>query len=148
MRSKDRPVKPVYAQKVPVLSPEVASKTIDNCFVIHPPRPEQSSLFVDDVEKCKTYKFKCQSLYMRNGDIMHCCNSTVKTIIGDGSGDQTEIVECGKCRTSYLIRTRYIDGKLVVNSSVWDTSRNIKNFSYRESNENADYIVKFYTKQN
>lgn len=136
--------KPKYDYRVPVLEPEVAEKTVDGVYKIELPTPVKSMLVIDDEEKCETIQLKCHSLYVKKGDTVCACNSTVKTIVGAGDGDQTEIVECGKCRTAYLIRTTYDDfHHLKLNISVWDTNRNIKNLSYREHDDDYNYLVRF-----
>lgn len=139
----NKPDKPLYAHKIPTLSAEVEAETIDGEYIIHEPYEYKSVLKVDGETKCDTIQLRCRSLYTRAGDEIHKCNATVKTIVGDGCGDQTEIVECGKCRTAYLIRQQYIDGKLVLRMSVWGTSRNINNLGFRFTNKKGDYIIRF-----
>ena len=138
-------VKPVYPHKIPELSDEVITRSKDGVYKIDIPTQKPSKLFLEKGENCDTIQLRCNSLYLRNGNKVHCCNSTVTTIIGNGSGDQTEIVECAKCRTSYLIRKQYKDGKLNLRMAIWDTSRNLKNVSYLDHNDNGDYLIKFNT---
>lgn len=138
--------KPRYEYRIPVLSLDVAEATKDGVYTIERPIPVKSTLVIDDKERCSTVQLRCNSLYVKKGDVVHKCNSTVKTIIGRGTGDQTEIIECGKCRTSYLIRTQYDEaGHLTLSMSVWDTNRNIKNLSYREHDDDYNYMVRFNT---
>lgn len=140
--------KPVYDQRVPNLSPEVQARTVDNVYAIKTPEIVKSILSIDGEEKAPILQLKCQSLYMRKGDMVYACNSTVKTIIGEGTGDQTEIIECGKCRTSYLIRTSYDkNGELDLNMSVWQTPRNIRNYSFHKHTDDGEYLVEFYTQK-
>lgn len=137
--------KPRYERKIPHLSADVEAKTKDGIYQIDLPTLQPSTLKIDGVEKTDTIQLRCNSLYLRSGEHIHCCNSTVKSIVGNGTGDQTEIIECAKCRTSYLIRQRYINGKLELKMSVWDTSRNIKNCSFHQHDKQGNYLVKFNT---
>lgn len=84
----------------------------------------------DENREIETIQFRCQSLFTKSPDTIHCCNQTIKTIIGRGSGEQTEIISCGKCRTSYLIKTTYHDGEKepTIKAAVWEINRNIKNY--------------------
>lgn len=74
----------------------------------------------------KTLRFICQSAYMMKDGTVDVCHNPFKTIVGGGTGDQTEIVECGKCRTQYIVRTKYgYLGTLELQTSVWDIGRKI-----------------------
>lgn len=137
--------KPEYAKRKANLSPKVEEKTDANgVYTIELPTPVKSKLVIDGKEVSDTIQLKCHSLYVRKGDTVCACNSTVKTIIGAGTGDQCEIVECGKCRTAYLIRTVYDENNhLKLNVSVWDTCRNLKNLSRREHDDDLNFQVVF-----
>lgn len=133
-----------YEHKIPVLDSSVKNAIKDGVYKIDLPTLKKSKLMIDNQPKCGTIQLRCNSCYVKHPDTICKCNSTVKTIVGGGTGDQCEIIECGKCRTSYLVRTQYDDeGKLHLNVSVWDTGRNIKNFSRREHNENLDFLLRF-----
>jgi len=141
-----RPNRPEYefGYKIPVLDEEVANACVDGVYTIPQPTLKKSKLVIDDEAKCGTIQVRCNSCFVKHPDTVCKCNSTVKTIVGGGTGDQCEIVECGKCRTSYLIRTIYDkDGHLKLNISVWDTGRNIKAFSRREHNQQLDFQLRF-----
>lgn len=135
---------PEYEHKIPVLDSSVKNAIKDGVYKIDLPTLKKSKLMIDGKAQCSTIQLRCNSCYVKHPDTICKCNSTVKTIVGGGTGDQCEIIECGKCRTSYLVRTQYDEeGKLHLNVSVWDTGRNLKNFSRREHNENLDFLLRF-----
>lgn len=135
---------PEYEHKIPVLDSSVKNAIKDGVYKIDLPTLKKSKLMIDGKAQCGTIQLRCNSCYVKHPDTICKCNSTVKTIVGGGTGDQCEIIECGKCRTSYLVRTQYDEeGKLHLNVSVWDTGRNLKNFSRREHNENLDFLLRF-----
>lgn len=136
--------KPQYQQKVPILDGPVANACKDGVFKIELPTLKKSELIIDGKKQCGTIQLRCNSCYVKHPDTICKCNSTVKTIVGGGTGDQCEIIECGKCRTSYMVRTIYDDkGHLKLNISVWDTGRNIKNFSRREHDDDLNFLLRF-----
>lgn len=133
-----------YEHKIPILDTAVKNACVDGVYKIDLPTLKKSRLVIDGQDKCGTIQLRCNSCYVKHPDTICKCNSTVKTIVGGGTGDQCEIIECGKCRTSYLVRTIYDEqGKLHLNISVWDSGRNIKNFSRREHNEQLDFLLRF-----
>lgn len=133
-----------FERKVPVLDESVLNEIKDGVFKIELPTLKKSSLVIDGQDQCGTIQLRCNSCYVKHPDTICKCNSTVKTIVGGGTGDQCEIIECGKCRTSYLVRTRYDEeGHLKLSVSVWDTGRNIKNFSRREHDDDLDFLLRF-----
>lgn len=137
-----------YEHKVPILDSAVQNAIKDGVYKIDLPTLKKDKLMIDGKAQCGTIQLRCNSCYVKHPDTICKCNSTVKTIVGGGTGDQCEIIECGKCRTSYLVRTIYDEeGKLHLNVSVWDTGRNIKNFSRREHNENLDFLLRFNTEE-
>ncbi len=134
--------------EVPVLSPEVAQKTQEGIFKIELPEIVDYK-FPMDGKIIPSLQFKCQSLYAKRPNEICKCNSVVKTVIGKGTGDQTEIIECGKCRTSYLIRSHYNDdGTLEIKTSVWDTGRNIKRFGTMKRDKDYNFWVEFNQEKN
>lgn len=133
-----------YEHKIPILDGPVRNAIKDGVYKIELPTLKKSRLMIDGQDQCGTIQLRCNSCYVKHPDTICKCNSTVKTIIGAGTGDQCEIIECGKCRTSYLVRTQYDDeGHMKLNISVWDTGRNIKNFSRREHNDDLDFLLRF-----
>ena len=129
--------------EVPVLSEEVAKDTQENIFKIDLPKIVDYK-FPMDGRTVPALQFKCQSLYAKRPNEICKCNSVVKTIIGKGTGDQTEIIECGKCRTSYLIRSHYNeDGTLEIKTSVWDIGRNAKRFCSTKRDKDYNFWVEF-----
>lgn len=128
---------------VPNLSDEVKREAVGGVYGIDLPELVNFNMPYPDEPNGETVpaiQFKCQSLFTKSPDTLCKCNQTIKTLIGRGSGDQTEIVSCGKCRTSYLIRTTYDEkGHLTVSMSVWEVNRNIKN--YCEVKRDKDYKV-------
>lgn len=137
--------KPEYAKRVPILAPEVEAETDENgIYTIELPTPVKSYLEIDGQRVSDTIQLKCNSLCVRKGDTVCKCNSTVTTIVGAGTGDQCEIMECGKCRTAYLVRKVYDEQHhLKLNVSVWDTCRNLKNLSRREHDDDYNFQVRF-----
>jgi hypothetical protein len=134
---------PKEEHEVPVLSPEVAKDTQDGIFKIELPKVVDYK-FPMDGRVIPSLQFKCQSLYAKRPNEICKCNSVIKTIIGKGTGDQTEIIECGKCRTSYLIRSHYNeDGTLEIKTSVWDIGRNAKRFCSTKRDKDYNFWVEF-----
>lgn len=137
-------LKPVFEKKIPKLDPELEAECKDGTYTIPMPSYKFGELTIEDHNICKTIQLRCNSCFVKHPDTVCKCNSTVKTIVGGGTGDQCEIVECGKCRTSYLIRTRYDEeGHLKLNVSVWDTGRNLQAFSRREHDDDYNFILRF-----
>lgn len=136
---------PVEEKVIPTLLPEVQMKCVNGVYHIELPKLVEGKVQLGE-GYAPTIQMRCQSLKAcQNGEV-HCCNSVVKTIVGRGRGDQTEIVECGKCRTSYVIRTKYDDnGKLYIHTSVWDVSRNLRKCSNIKRDRNYDMWVRFNT---
>ena len=130
---------------VPNLSPEVQKETDENkVYSIKNPTQQKGSLCVVGVPTQDMIQLRCNSLNVKKPDTVCKCNSVVKTIIGNATGDQIDIVECGKCRTSYLVRTRRDEnGELKITAKVWDISRNLKNFVTMMHNDDYDFLVKF-----
>lgn len=134
---------PKEEHEVPVLSPEVAKDTQDGIFKIELPKVVDYK-FPMDGRVIPSLQFKCQSLYAKRPNEICKCNSVIKTIVGKGTGDQTEIIECGKCRTSYLIRSHYNeDGTLEIKTSVWDIGRNAKRFCSTKRDKDYNFWVEF-----
>lgn len=116
------------SSNVPKLSPEMRMKLNNGVYEIAPPRVVDYVMPMND-KGVPSLQLKCNSLYVKRPNEMHCCNSVVSTIIGKGTGDQTELVECGKCRTAYIIRKIYHeDGTLEIKTLVWDVGRKCKQF--------------------
>ena len=139
-----REEKPVFESKVPILDPELEAECKNRVYTIPFPTLKKGTLTIDDVETVGTIQLRCNSCFVKHPDTICKCNSTVKTIVGGGTGDQCEIVECGKCRTSYLIRTIYDEeGHLKLNVSVWDTGRNLLPFARREHDDEYNFMLRF-----
>ena len=131
------------AHEVPVLDEDVAKATSEGIYKIELPKIEEYK-FPMDGSFIPSLQFRCQSLYAKRPNEVCKCNSVVKTVIGKGTGDQIELIECGKCRTSYLIRTHYNDdGTMEIKTSVWDTGRNIKKFCTTKRDKDYNFWVKF-----
>ena len=132
---------------VPVLSKEVQEKTQDGIYKIELPKLVDYKMPYVDGKTVPAIQFRCQSLYAKKPNEICCCNSVVKTIVGGGTGDQTEIIECGKCRTAYLIRTPYNDdGTLEIKTTIWDTGRNVKAFCTMKRDKDYNTWVEFNKK--
>lgn len=137
--------RPVDEHLVPTLSPEVQAKTTDGVYNIELPELVDGRVQLGE-GYAPTIQMRCKSLHVKKPSEIHCCNSVVKTIVGRGRGDQTEIVECGKCRTAYVIRQRYDDnGKLTINTSVWNTPRNLDKYCTTKRDRNYGVWVQFNT---
>lgn len=128
---------------IPKLSEEVAAKTADGIYQVELPAIVKSTIRVGE-KNVDTLQFRCQSLFVKKPNEMCCCNSVVKTIVGSGTGDQTELIECGKCRTSYILRTIYNkDGTVEFRTAVYDVSRNVKNYGKFRCDKDYRYWVEF-----
>ena len=128
---------------IPNLSEDVKKDTTDGIYGVGVPKEHAFDMPYhneNDDGTIPAIQLRCQSLFTKTPDTVCKCNQVVKTIVGKGSGDQTEIVSCGKCRTSYLIRTTYDeDGNPTVTSSIWEMGRNIQN--YCDVKRDKDYNV-------
>lgn len=133
---------------IPNLDEEVEKEVdSDGLYTIHRPTTHEGNLCVVGVPTQDMIQIRCHSLNVKKPDTICQCNSVVKTVIGNATGDQIDIVECGKCRTSYLIRTRRDEnGKLNISARIWDISRNLKNFTTMKHNSAYDFQVKFNKK--
>lgn len=131
---------------IPRLSPEVATRTVDGVFEIELPQAVEYKLPMND-KFIPSLQLRCQSLLVKRPNTVCCCNSVVKTIVGQGKGDQTEIIECGKCRTAYLVRTIYgDDGSLVLKTAVWNLGRNILPFGRLKQDKDYHFWIEFNKK--
>lgn len=131
---------------VPNLSEEVAKNTVNGIYTIEAPTAEPGEIKLGENDPMPVVRLRCHSLRTHNPDTILPCNSVIKTIVGKVTGDQMEIIECGRCRTSYIVRTRSVDGKTVVTSAVWNTSRNVNNYC-KKLNKDGKYLVKFNRKK-
>lgn len=135
------PYKPLHL--VPKLSPEVEAKSVNGLYQINLPAIRKGSIRVGEKD-VPTLQFACQSLFVKKPNELSCCNSVVKTVIGSGTGDQTELIECGKCRTSYILRTIYNkDGTVEFKTAIYDVSRNVQNYGKYRCDKNYNYWVEF-----
>lgn len=133
--------------KIPHLDPAVAKETKNGEYKLKPPTEELGEIIITGRKPVPAVRLHCNSLITYHPDTIVKCNSCIKTILCDGTGDQTEIIECGKCRTSYLVRTRFSDtGQLKIDCAVWDISRNVKNYCFATTNQDGDFIVRFNDK--
>lgn len=133
--------------KIPHLDPAVDAETKNGEYRIKSPIENPGKITLTGKDPVDVIRLNCQSLIAYSPDTLVKCNSCVKTIISGGSGDQVEIIECGKCRTSYLVRTQYdSDGKPKIDCAVWDISRNVKNYCFATTNSNGDFILRFNDK--
>lgn len=130
-------------KQIPVLSDDIKEKTVEGIYKVDLPKIVEYEMPMGD-KKVPSLQFRCQSLYARKPNEICCCNSVVKTAIGGGTGDQTELIECGKCRTSYIIRTQYNDeGHMAIKATVWDTGRNVKAFCNAKRDKDYNIWVEF-----
>lgn len=146
MTSNKSDKKPEYL--VPTLSEEVAKDCVGGVFEIKKPTVQEYKFEYDGKKPVDALQLKCQSLFVKRPDTIHRCNSLVKTIIGGGTGDQTELIECGRCRTSYLVRTQYDDkGHLNIKVNVWDLGRNLKQYADLKRDKDYRIWVNFHDKK-
>lgn len=125
------------SNNIPALSAELVAKLNNGVYEITPPDIINYPMPLGD-RVVPALKLKCRSLFVYRPDTLQCCNSVVTTIIGEGSGDQTELIECGKCRTSYLVRKHYKeDGSLEIRATVWEIGRGCQKFC--ELKRDSDY---------
>lgn len=76
--------------------------------------------------KQNTLRFICQSAYVNKEGKVSICKNPCLTVVGGGTGDQTKIIECGKCRSQYIVRTQYNDaGNVHFMTSVWAIGRKV-----------------------
>lgn len=128
------------------LIPNIDHTVMERCdkngyYQVEPPTPKEGKLVVVGVPSQDMTQFSCNSLYVKKPDTVCKCNSVVTTLVGQPTGDHTQIIECGKCRTSYIMRT--VNGKTTI--KVWDISRNLKNFVEPFVADKKHYVVKFNT---
>lgn len=125
---------------VPILSEEVKKECVGGVYEIKKPTIQEYKFDYEGKKPVDALQLKCQSLFIKRPGTVCKCNSLVKTIIGGGTGDQTELIECGRCRTSYLVRTQYDDeGHLNIRVNTWDLGRNLK--QYAELKRDKDYRI-------
>lgn len=100
--------------------------------------------------KQKTLRMICQSAYMNKEGQISICKNPCFTVVGGGTGDQTQIIECGKCRTQYIIRRRYNEqGNVNFSTSVWAIGRKVgeKGKLWTDRKDWSDHII-FGTEKN
>lgn len=133
----------------PNLDPELAKELGDDyTYNIPTPTVKKGTLTVVGVPSQEMRQVYCNSLCVKKPDTVCKCNSVITTLVGEPEGDQIQIVECGKCRTSYLMRTRKDEnGEVKITAKIWDVSRNLKNFVQQIENDNYDFLVKFNKKE-
>lgn len=136
--------RPAVVRLVPVLSEEVKAECVGGVYEIKKPIFSTYKFEYHNQEPVDAIKLHCQSLYTRRPNEVHKCNSLIKTIVGNGSGTQTELIECGRCRTSYLITTKYSDnGDIDIIVNVWDLGRNLKQYAELKRDKNYKVWVSF-----
>lgn len=128
---------------------EALTRTENGRFHIHP-------LVIVDGEmdfgkyKQKTRRMICQSAYMNKEGRVSICKNPCFTVVGEGSGDQTQIIECGKCRTQYVIRRQHnTQGDTLFSTAVWAIGRKIgeKGKLWTDRKDWSDHII-FGTEKN
>lgn len=133
---------------VPELSEEVKTQSVGGVYEIKKPTVTEHKFDYGQEKPVDSLQLRCQSLFVKRPNEIHCCNSLVKTIIGGGTGDQTELIECGRCRTSYLVRTVYDEkGHLNIKVNVWDLGRNLKQYADLKRDKDYKIWVNFHDKK-
>ena len=125
---------------VPTLSDEVKADCVGGVYEIQKPTVQEYKFDYEGKKPVDSLQLRCQSLFVKRPNEICKCNSLVKTIIGGGTGDQTELIECGRCRTAYLVRTQYDEaGHLNIRVNVWDLGRKLK--QYADLKRDKDYKI-------
>ena len=133
---------------IPELSEEVKKESVGGVYEIKKPTVTEYKFDYGEGKTVDSLQLRCQSLFVKRPNEIHRCNSLVKTIIGGGTGDQTELIECGRCRTSYLVRTQYDDkGHLTIKVNVWDLGRNLKQYADLKRDKDYRIWVNFHDKK-
>lgn len=133
---------------VPTLSDEVKKEAVGGVYEIKKPTATSYTFNYGKDKQVPSIQLRCQSLFVKRPDEIHCCNSLVKTIVGNGTGDQCELIECGRCRTSYLVRTIYDEqGHLDIRVDVWDLGRNLKQYADLKRDKDYKIWVNFHDKK-
>lgn len=133
---------------VPTLSDEVKKECVGGVYEIQKPTVQEYKFDYDGKKPVDSLQLRCQSLFVKRPDEICKCNSLVKTIIGGGTGDQTELIECGRCRTSYLVRTVYDEeGHLNIRVNVWDLGRKLKQYADLKRDKDYKIWVNFHDKK-
>lgn len=108
------------------MTPEALGRTKDGKFHIYQPEIVNGKMDFGSYD-CATLRLLCQSAYMNKDGEISVCHNPFFTVVGQGLGDQTQIVECGKCRTQYIIRRKYNEqGNLTFSTSVWAIGRKVE----------------------
>lgn len=129
---------------IPELEDEVKAQSVGGVYKIELPNQIPYNFPAGDQGSVPSIQLRCRSLFTKRPNIVSCCNSVVKTVVGKGSGDQTELIECGRCRTAYLVRTKYDEnGNPDIRVKIYDTGRNIKQYSTLKRDANQDVWVSF-----
>lgn len=118
-------------------------------FVITSPTVSKGVLAMAGVPVQDSYCLKCHSVCVKKPNTVCKCNSTITTIIGKVAGEQVQIVECGKCRSAYLVRTKEGEkGEPQISAQIWDVSRNLKNFAevFPLAPDRSSLVVRFNKK--
>lgn len=129
---------------VPELADEVKAECVGGVYEIQKPTAQEYKFDYHGHPPVDSIQLRCQSLFAKRPNVLCKCNSLVKTIVGNGSGDQTELIECGRCRTSYLVRTKYENGKCSVRVDVWDLSRKLKQYADLKRDKDFRIWVSFH----
>ena len=133
---------------VPTLSDEVKRDCVGGVYEIKKPIVQEYKFDYNGQKPVDSLQLRCQSLFVKRPDEICKCNSLVKTIIGGGTGDQTELIECGRCRTSYLVRTQYDEaGHLNIKINVWDLGRKLKQYADLKRDKDYKIWVNFHDKK-
>lgn len=89
-------------------------------------------------------RIKCCSLKHHQPNSLEKCNGTVLTFIGKQSGNSVMIAECGKCRTSYLIRTKAnAEGNIAIYAYIWSLSHKLEQILKVKQNSNGQFFADF-----
>lgn len=138
--------RPELPRLIPVLSEEVKTGCVGGVYEIGKPTITSYKFEYHGQEPVDALQLHCQSLYTRRPNEIHKCNSLIKTIIGHGSGTQTELIECGRCRTSYLVTTKYLEnGDIDIIVNIWDLGRNLKQYAELKRDSEHRVWVSFHS---
>lgn len=138
-----------HEKQVPELSENVKKAAQNGIYKIELPDIVNYKFNIGKEKPVPSLQFRCNSLFLYKPNTIDCCHNVIKTVIGKGTGDQTELIECAKCRTSYVIRQIYHeDGQLEIKIAIYDIGRNVQNFCTTRRDKNSNVWVEFNKESN
>lgn len=141
--------KKILNHYVPVLGASVKKMLQPNgCVMIDLPKTEETVTYAGQ-RKVRSINLRCQGLVVKTTEegeprLVDKCNGSLKTIVGRGTGDQTELISCSKCRTAYIVRQKWDDeGHLEIQTTVYDMSDRLKALGEGGLDKDFNYWIAF-----